>query len=314
MCSMAPIGLAFSFMVLRLIDRAVLQEARILEILALNHPWVLVGDLNIISGQIDKFGGRSVEEGEGHHLTELMNVTGGVDLGCTGNFFTWSNGRSLPNLVKERLDRAICDPEWIIRYPKAGVKSLVIKESDHAPVMLDLLFDRERVKAGLDIWIVVRDASCKVIIKEEKLKALNRLLLEVQQRTPSDVNLKLEADIILEMEEVETRQAEIWKQKSRELWYKDGDRNTRFFHAATVIKRKRNFIETITPDGLEWISGRNAVGNYFRDKFISVLSSSSPPSPLLQHLIRPLISWECTSDLMVFMPYEIKEVVWSMHP
>uniref|UniRef100_A0A803Q5F6 CCHC-type domain-containing protein n=1 Tax=Cannabis sativa TaxID=3483 RepID=A0A803Q5F6_CANSA len=332
-------------------DRAVFWEARILEILALNHPWVLVGDLNIISGQIDKFGGRSVEAGEGHHLSELMNVTGGVDLGCTGNFFTWSNGRSLPNLVKERLDRAICDPEWIIQYPKAGVKSLVIKESDHAPVMLDLLFDRERVKAPfryLDAWS--RDASCKVIIKEawdivvhgiksfelvsklentrrslskwnrthfgmckEKLKALNRLLLEVQQRTPSDVNLKLEADIILEMEEVETRQAEIWKQKSRELWYKDGDRNTRFFHAATVIKRKRNFIETITPDGLEWISGRNAVGNYFRDKFISVLSSSSPLL-LLQHLIRPLISWECTSDLMVFMPYEIKEVVWSMHP
>ncbi|KAF4389627.1 hypothetical protein F8388_009760 [Cannabis sativa] len=219
--------------------RATFWEARILEILALNHPWVLVGDLNIITGQIDKFGGRSVEAGEGHHLTELMNVTGGVDLGCTGNFFTWSNGRSLPNLVKERLDRAICDPEWIIRYPKAGVKSLVIKESDHAPVMLDLLFDRERIKAPfryLDAWS--RDASCKVIIKEawdivvhgiksfqlvsklentrrslskwnrthfgmckEKLKALNRLLLEVQQRTPSDVNLKLEADIILEMEE-----------------------------------------------------------------------------------------------------------------
>ncbi|KAF4346204.1 hypothetical protein G4B88_018315 [Cannabis sativa] len=95
-------------------DRAVFWEARIMEILSLNHPWVLVGDLNIISGQVDKFGGRAVEAEEGHHLSELMNVTGGVDLGCTGNFFTWSNGRRLPSLVKERLDRAICDPEWMI--------------------------------------------------------------------------------------------------------------------------------------------------------------------------------------------------------
>ncbi|KAF4375115.1 hypothetical protein F8388_017261 [Cannabis sativa] len=187
-----------------------------MEILSLDHPWVLVGDLNIISGQVDKFGGRAVEAEEGHHLSELLNVTGGVELGCTGNFFTWSNGRRLPSLVKERLDRAICDPGWMILYPKAGVKSLAIKESDHAPVLLDLLFDRERFKTPfryLDVWS--RDESCKVIIKEawdivvhgiksfqlvskldntrkslskwnrthfgmckEKLKALNRLLIE----------------------------------------------------------------------------------------------------------------------------------------
>ncbi|KAF4373144.1 hypothetical protein F8388_019326 [Cannabis sativa] len=141
---------------------------------------------------------------------------GGVDLGCTGNFFTWSNGRSLPALVKERLDRAICDPDWIILYPKAGVKSLAIKDSDHAAVLLDLLFDRERFKTPfryLDAWS--RDESCKDVIREawaisvhgirsfqlvskldntrrrlsiwnrthfglckEKLKTLNRLLLE----------------------------------------------------------------------------------------------------------------------------------------
>uniref|UniRef100_A0A803PEE7 RNase H type-1 domain-containing protein n=1 Tax=Cannabis sativa TaxID=3483 RepID=A0A803PEE7_CANSA len=334
-------------------DRAVFWEARIMEILSLDHPWVLVGDLNIISGQVDKFGGRAVEAEEGHHLSELLNVTGGVELGCTGNFFTWSNGRRLPSLVKERLDRAICDPGWMILYPKAGVKSLAIKESDHAPVLLDLLFDRERFKTPfryLDVWS--RDESCKVIIKEawdivvhgiksfqlvskldntrkslskwnrthfgmckEKLKALNRLLIEVQQHLPSDANLKLEADILLEMEEVETRQSEIWKQKSRELWYKDGDRNSRFFHAATVIRRKRNFIDTVSPDGLGWISGRNEVGNYFRERFISVLSSSSPPPPHLQTMIQPMISDEINLELIrIPSATEIREVVWAMHP
>ncbi|XP_030487453.2 uncharacterized protein LOC115704382 [Cannabis sativa] len=207
-------------------------EERTLEVLALNHPWLLLGDLNTISGQQDKVGGREVEASDGSDLNELLDSTGGVDLGCVGNHFTWTNGRRFQDLIKERLDRALCDPEWMMTYPKAGVRALAIKDSDHAPLVVDLLLDRERFHTPfryLDAWS--RDEGCKEVIQrawaidvrgakslqlvtrldntrrclakwnkthfgmcKEKIKTLNNFLVEVQRRVPSEDNLKLEAN------------------------------------------------------------------------------------------------------------------------
>ncbi|KAF4347147.1 hypothetical protein G4B88_007902 [Cannabis sativa] len=142
-------------------------EERTMDVLALNHPWLLMGDLNTITGQQDKFGGREVEESDGSDLNDLLDATGGVDLGCVGNLFTWTNGRNFQDLIKERLDRALCDPEWMVSYPKAGVRALAIKDSDHAPLVLDLLLDRERFHTPfryLDAWS--RDEGCKAVIQQ----------------------------------------------------------------------------------------------------------------------------------------------------
>ncbi|KAF4378724.1 hypothetical protein F8388_006175 [Cannabis sativa] len=142
-------------------------EERTMDVLALNHPWLLMGDLNTITGQQDKFGGREVEESDGSDLNDLLDATGGLDLGCVGNQFTWTNGKSFQDLIKERLDRALCDPEWMVSYPKAGLRAFAIKDSDHAPLVLDLLLDRERFHTPfryLDAWS--RDEGCKAVIQQ----------------------------------------------------------------------------------------------------------------------------------------------------
>lgn len=72
--------------------------------------------------------------------------------------------------------------------------------------------------------------------------------------SPTDELLVKEAvlikdlDIVLEQEEV------IWFQKSREKWIPLGDRNTKFFHTSTIIRRRRNRIEMLKNDDGEWIS------------------------------------------------------------
>jgi len=49
-------------------------------------------------------------------------------------------------------------------------------------------------------------------------------------------------------EKCQTREEIKLKQKSRELWLQEGDRNSRFFHTATLIKRRRYNISEILLD------------------------------------------------------------------
>ena len=44
-----------------------------------------------------------------------------------------------------------------------------------------------------------------------------------------------------------------WRQKSRETWLKEGDKNTGFFHRMANSKRKRNCLTKIKINGL-WLS------------------------------------------------------------
>ena len=44
----------------------------------------------------------------------------------------------------------------------------------------------------------------------------------------------------------------LWYQKSREKWVKLGDRNTSFFHAQTIVRRRRNRVEGAFIDGDIW--------------------------------------------------------------
>lgn len=43
----------------------------------------------------------------------------------------------------------------------------------------------------------------------------------------------------------------LWYQKSRENWVKFGNKNTKFFLAQTVIRRRRNKVSVLEIDG-EW--------------------------------------------------------------
>ena len=48
-----------------------------------------------------------------------------------------------------------------------------------------------------------------------------------------------------EYEEVLLQEEVLWYQKSRCKWLQYGDRNTQYFHGMTVVRRKRNRIETL---------------------------------------------------------------------
>ena len=89
---------------------------------------------------------------------------------------------------------------------------------------------------------------------------------------------------VLNMEEVEDRVAtkedfkkwclleEIsWRQKSRELWLKEGDRNTGFFHRMANSHRRRNFMGKIKIEG-RWVEEESEIRKSIVDAFQSLFT------------------------------------------
>lgn len=71
--------------------------------------------------------------------------------------------------------------------------------------------------------------------------------------------------------EVYAQQEIFWKQRAKQMWLKEGDQNTKFFHAAVKNRRSVNQIKRLqNKDGMlvDWISGLEGVMiDYFNELF-----------------------------------------------
>jgi hypothetical protein len=72
--------------------------------------------------------------------------------------------------------------------------------------------------------------------------AKNRRLMEEEKLKKEDMSRELENTFLCE--EIH------WQQKSRALWLKEGDNNTRFFHKVANSHRRYNRVETLRIDGV----------------------------------------------------------------
>lgn len=84
----------------------------------------------------------------------------------------------------------------------------------------------------------------------------------------SNSNLELENCITMELDEQLARLNPLWHQNSNVLWIK-GDRNTRFFHAYTLFRRRTNFIPALKYSSriLSW--DHRLIDNEFVENFIT---------------------------------------------
>ena len=102
--------------------------------------------------------------------------------------------------------------------------------------------------------------------------------VEIQQRRDAKEDW---AKIIL-MEEIS------WRQKSRALWLKAGDRNTKFFHRVANMRRKVNSLSFVVVDGVQYDAlpnTKSAIFNFYK----SLFSESEPWRPGVDTLPLPLL-------------------------
>lgn len=92
--------------------------------LAIQFPWLLVGDFNEILASKEKKGGRPFWRERNHNMQPFIDQCNLIDLGFSGPGLTWTNFRDGRANVRKRLDRAISNRKWRLFFPEAQVVHL----------------------------------------------------------------------------------------------------------------------------------------------------------------------------------------------
>ncbi|CAA7045965.1 unnamed protein product [Microthlaspi erraticum] len=314
-----------------------------------NGPWFMIGDFNEICGHHEKQGGRTRPDASFLPFNQMIHDCGMLEFPCSGNQLSWV-GRRGRTLVRCRLDRALGNEDWHESFPHSNVQYLRLWGSDHRPVLANILskpirrrksfrfdrrwLDREEISAVVqDGWSssLPPDANLMTRISSVR-KALGRWrsqndlnaekhITELKDKLDSlysDGNATTEeiSEATKELHEALRSEELFWKQKSRVLWLREGDRNSKFFHAATKQRRARNRITSLideqgqreeNEEGIVAIATR-----YFRGLF-----ETSNPVEIEATLDKVKIVITDNMNETLTKPVtenEVKDALFAMHP
>lgn len=106
----------------------------------------------------------------------------------------------------------------------------------------------------------------------------HKLETEYAALSPSFSRLKwLKKDLVGAYREAYREEESFWKQKSRDKWLKEGDKNTRFFHASVKGNRPINALEKLFESECNLQRSKASMGQVATKYF----TTCSHPSPLV---------------------------------
>jgi hypothetical protein len=127
--------------------------------------------------------------------------------------------------------------KWWMSYEFSGLPSFVLANKLKA------------LKADLKKWNeeVFGDIGKK---KKELLEGIRELELIEERRCLEEDEKVRRVDMAREMEKTLLFEETSWRQKSRALWLKEGDKNTKFFHRVANSHRKFNQVDSLNINGI----------------------------------------------------------------
>ncbi|XP_073036978.1 uncharacterized protein [Primulina eburnea] len=223
--------------------------------------------------------------------------------------FTWVRSKGTTSMIEERLDRALVSASWLELFPQAKLEKLIAPISDHTPICLNteipVIYVRRKLFRFENRWLeepdlkdfmmqtwnasATQDVSFKLTHCAELLRrwsknkttdcrkeinACHMRLTSLRMRyDPNSVeqyeNTKNQLVSLLMKEEV------YWKQRAKCYWLKNGDSNTRSFHAQASARRKKNRIEKLQEDIGMWFEDETRMGEMIHEYFVNLFSQST---------------------------------------
>ena len=101
------------------------------------------------------------------------------------------------------------------------------------------------------------------------LEGLQTKLESIEDAGPI-VECKTQLRELLDKEEI------MWRQRSKSLWLKAGDRNTSFFHAVASKRKRNNMISRIKDGQGNWVEKYDEIAVVFTGYFKEIFDTSHP--------------------------------------
>ncbi|CAN1294642.1 Transposon TX1 uncharacterized 149 kDa protein [Linum perenne] len=229
-----------------------------------------------------------------------------MDIPFVGANFTWNNNHLGGTEVKQRIDRGLCNYGWSTLYPQCHIKHKTRTKSDHCPVVFAYDADINKTRPrrfyyengwreaeGYHDCVVQnwkRGDSSNKNLKDlsKKLTTWKREMVGANKERINHILSELQR--LENLESTESRQTEqkelrdslkvcwkieesYWSQRARVQWLRLGDKNTRFFHASTVQRRKRNTILGLRGNEGEWIEDSGELGEHITSFYKGLFSA-----------------------------------------
>jgi exonuclease III len=144
-------------------------------------PWVCIGDFNEIFYSFEKQGGVPKPQAQMERFRNALNFCNLNDLGFEGDVFTWRNNNfRVDGYIRERLDRAVANPEWCARFPNYRVVNGCPEHSDHRPVLLYMDAPSRRTRPCPNL--LNKRFEARWLLEEECENVVNSAWMEAADR------------------------------------------------------------------------------------------------------------------------------------
>ncbi|XP_060969488.1 uncharacterized protein LOC133036771 [Cannabis sativa] len=254
-------------------------------------PWCVIGDLNNIVRHEDKRGGRRYPQNLIDGFQQALNDCRLQDMELIGHPFTWEKGRGTTAWVEVRLDRALVNAQWAQVFSLASLFNLELSSSDHCPLLLEPVvvhngvpnrkFKMENawfkepvcLEIIRDCWQLAREAnfSEKLLLCADKLSVWGKEVtgnfkVKIRRYKSELKNLKSKRDsdsvqryseVKKELFKVLDQREAFWKQRSKQLWLKEGDQNSSYFHKMATTRKRQNCIDRLRDNHGNWVDWDN---------------------------------------------------------
>jgi hypothetical protein len=279
---------------------------------------------------------------------EAVQHSGLIDLHLIGYPFTWVKGRGGQDMKEERIDRAMATQAWCEVFHLHQLHNVVSHRSDHFPILLKLHeIPRRKVikefrfenawlmeddfadvvvegwERSLDSDVLSRLGRCTEAMNEwgRKLRHKYRDAIDECREEMERLRGSMQNSQVSRYEEVRNKMGVLlaqeeafWKQRSKVYWLKEGDTNSRFFHAMASTRRRRNNIMTMQMEEGEIVTAQQDICGVASNYFAKLFHSDANGTNATTEYIDPRVIEDDNGILLApFNISEFKKVLFSMH-
>ncbi|XP_062028495.1 uncharacterized protein LOC133744394 [Rosa rugosa] len=317
-------------------------------------PWLMAGDFNEIMSHVDKSGGVPRAATAMNKFGQTMVLAGLLDMGFVGCKYTWSDKFTKERLdrgfqtVQWRdlypFSRVITlppsDSDHNTLLVEVRLEKTVLRRHTRKFRFEEGWYGNEQCSEIIHRnWVIpltgnvlqqlgtkIKNAGCQLMqwhrVEFQKHKTelheIQGKLFDIMKQPYSPMQYEVQQNLHVRQSQLLSLQEKYWKQRSRALWLKEGDRNSAFFHRKASNRKCRNTIKGLQDENGEWHNDPRTIKHMLLEYYQKVFANEGVDDDAISTVFRatPMkVTAFMNADLT--LPYsdeEIKVALFQMHP